>query len=366
MESRFQPASPTALITLRSTLFPARTHEEKPSTTHAASAASLTRSITDLVPGGEGNHSPSGDANKEFKMKRMLLTGSMAVWICLGLAAPLLAAEPAPSGAPNPPSSSKETTAAVKPAEKCLSDIRAFESQMQKDGFWLGSPGYGYPTMGGYGFGYGFAIREGGDRAVHTEGYQNARPGYDLRTLIAAGNILARDGQQQACEGVLAATHDSYKLYVAEMHSRKMPMADIPGWQKRQIAAAQPVTAKANLIRSDQLVGTEVRNPQNDELGSVDDVVMSPQNDEIAYLIIARGGFLGIDEKYVAVPWSDFKVTPSASLLVLNSTKAVMAAGPLVSHDQFAKDGLFDQESQKVDAYWKTHLSDNGAAKTNK
>jgi sporulation protein YlmC with PRC-barrel domain len=289
-------------------------------------------------------------------MERMLFTGSTAICICLGLVAPLLAAEPAANGAAEPLNSIKETAASA-PAEACLNDFRAFANQMQKDGYWLGGSGYGYPTMGGFGFGY--PLREGGGPA----NYENARPGYNLRTLIAAGNILARGGQEKACEGVLAAAHDSYKLYVTDMHSRNAPMADMPGWQRHQVASAHLVTANDTSFRSDQLVGTEVRNPQNEALGSVDDVVMSPQTDKIAYLIIARGGFLGIDEKYVAVPWSDFGITPSASLLVLDATRSVMEAGPLVSDEQFAKPGLFEKESHKVDAYWKTHLS-NPAAKT--
>ena len=61
--------------------------------------------------------------------------------------------------------------------------------------------------------------------------------------LIAAANILARHGQQQACEDVLATTRDTYKLYVADHAQREVPMANVPSWQQQQIAAAQPVTA---------------------------------------------------------------------------------------------------------------------------
>lgn len=295
------------------------------------------------------------NSNQETEhMKRSTLTGSVAACILLGLATPLLAAPPPPAGTESHPSAGEANAAATKPAEKCLSDLRAFDTQMQKDGYWLSGSGYGYGfPMGGYGYGY----PAGGYPAANAAGYQDLRPGYEVRALVVSANILARHGQQQSCEAVLGTTRGIYKIFVADMHNGKMPMVDEPGWRKQQVAAAQPVTGKDTSFRSDELVGTDVRDPQDNALGSVDDLVISPKTGAIAYLVIGRGGIFGIDEKYVPVPWGNFKITPNANLLVLDTTKAVMAAAPEVDHDQFTAPGKFDQQSQTVDAYWKTHLS---------
>jgi sporulation protein YlmC with PRC-barrel domain len=269
-------------------------------------------------------------------MKRSTLACFVAAFFCLGFATTLLAAE-------------KKVTAA-KPAQKCLNDLRTFDNQMEKDGYWLSSSGYGYGyPMYGYGYGVGLGLNP-------TAGLQNTRQGYELRTLVASANILARQGQQQPCEDVLAATRNIYKVYMADMRSGKMPPVDVQGWRQLQIAAAQPVTSSNTSFRSDELVGTDVRNPQNEALGSVEDLVMRPKTDKITYLVIGRGGIFGIDEKYVPVPWEAFKISPNVNLLVLDTTKSVLDAAPRVNHDQFAAPGQFDQESQKVDAYWKAHL----------
>ena len=276
---------------------------------------------------------PSSNSNRRVST----LAGA---FLCLGFAPTLLAAQPAATGA------------AVKPAEKCLNDLATFDDQMAKEGYWLGGAGYGYGyPMEGYGlFGPGLGPGPG------LTGYQSARLGYKLRTLIASANILAHQGKQQPCEDVLAATREIYKFYVADMHKASMPQADVPGWRQLQINAAQPVTSNTS-FRSDELLGTGVRTPQNEALGSVEDIVMSPQRDKIAYLVIARGGIFGFDEKYVPVPWEAFKITPNVKLLVLDTTKSVLDGAPQVNNEQFAAPGQFDRESQKVDAYWKAHLS---------
>ena len=289
-------------------------------------------------------------------MKRASTIGSLAVFCCLGLPAPLLAAETQADTGTKTTSSGAPT---AKAAALCLADLKAFNAQMEKDVYWVGASdyGYGYP-LGGYGYGYpsgGYGVGAGAPMA--DGGYRNGRPGLDVRVLVSAANILARYGQQQSCEAVLSGTREAYKTYIADFRRRGAPMADVPGWRKQEIAAAVSVTGMNASFRSDELLGADVRSPQGDALGSVDDLVMSPKTGKIAYLVIARGGIFGFGEKYVPIPWDDFKTTPSLSLLVLNTTKADLDKAPLVAYEKFSAPGAFDQESEKVDAYWKTRLS---------
>jgi hypothetical protein len=217
-------------------------------------------------------------------MKRATLASSVAACFCLIMATPLLAAEPPVADTVNQAPAGAMKVSSTKPAEKCLNDLRAFDSQMGKDGYWLGGSGYGYGIpMGAYGY------ENGAPMGVHPAGtamgYQTARPGYEVRILVASANILARQGQQQACENVLATSHEIYKVYAADLRDGKMPpMTDVPGWRQQQVASAVPVTSKSASFRSDELLGTKARTPQDDGLGSVEDLVMSPQTGEMVLL----------------------------------------------------------------------------------
>ncbi len=260
-------------------------------------------------------------------MRRSIIIGSLMTSI--GFASSAVVAEPAPA-----------VPMSAKPAEVCLKDLQAFNAQMEKDGYGFGRSEFsdGYPMLG-----YGHPLG----------GYQHARPGYEIRTLTSAANILARNGQQQSCEDVLTTSRNIYKDYTTALTAEKAPEMDRTERRAQAIAKAVPVEGNAKSFRSDQLVGMDIRDLKNESLGSVDDIILSPKTGDIAYLVIGRGGIFGLDESYVPVPWKDFKITPSGTLLVLDTTLISLDTAPHVKHDHFASAGDFDLQSQKIDTYWK-------------
>ncbi len=237
------------------------------------------------------------------------------------------------------------------PAQQCLTNLRALDVTLEKDGYWLdgSGEGYGIPV---YGYGYSY-----GDRYSQAGRYSRARPGYEVRTMLAAARILADRGQQAACESVLGAARDSYTTYVADLRNGQVPLADVTTWRRQQIENAIPVAGSGIAYRSDQLIGASVINGQDVSLGSVQDIVVSPQTGKIAYLVISHGGLFGIDEKYTPVPWQDFKSAPGTNLMILTATKTAMDAAPQTRRNQADRPGEFAAQSQKVDQYWAAYTA---------
>ena len=285
-------------------------------------------------------------------MIRSTSTATLAVCSFLASLTPGLAATPARTPALPAASPAVGAAATAHPAEKCLGDVKAFGGLMSKNGYWLGGSGYGY----GYGYGAGYGEPLGSKPAGNAAGYGSARPGYEIRTLLASATVLAQMGQEQECQTILATTRTIYTRYETDLHARGILSTDMPGWRQRQIAAAVPVVGADVSFRSDQLLDTDLVSPSNESLGSVHELVLNPHTGKIAYLIISRGGLFGIDASYVPVPWGAIKMAPNASLLVLDTTKAVMSAAPQVSDHQFSASGQFDPESRKVDAYWASRV----------
>jgi hypothetical protein len=60
-------------------------------------------------------------------------------------------------------------------------------------------------------------------------------------------------------------------------------------------------------LRASKLIGSAVFNDQNEKIGSVDDLILTRDN-KVALAVISVGGFLGIGNKLVAVPFDQLRL----------------------------------------------------------
>jgi sporulation protein YlmC with PRC-barrel domain len=63
--------------------------------------------------------------------------------------------------------------------------------------------------------------------------------------------------------------------------------------------------------RSSKLVGTKVMGPNNQSIGEVSDLLLD-QNGNVQAVVVGVGGFLGIGEKNVAIPFKNMTMTRSS------------------------------------------------------
>ncbi|WIG55334.1 MAG: hypothetical protein OJF61_001120 [Rhodanobacteraceae bacterium] len=86
---------------------------------------------------------------------------------------------------------------------------------------------------------------------------------------------------------------------------------------------AEPVKfLSSRFLSASTLVGAEVRNPQDESLDDVKDVMVDSASGKIAY------GVLGIGTKMFAIPWDAFRVDPEKERLVLDVSRERLKDAP--------------------------------------
>jgi sporulation protein YlmC with PRC-barrel domain len=112
--------------------------------------------------------------------------------------------------------------------------------------------------------------------------------------------------------------------------------------------------ASAVTFRSSKLVGMNVKNSKNQDLGKIEDLVIDERG-HVRYAAISFGGFLGFNNKYFAVPWRSLKVKHDAGsssyYVELNVTKEYLDAADGFPSDKWP-DFANPELNQKIDKYW--------------
>jgi hypothetical protein len=91
------------------------------------------------------------------------------------------------------------------------------------------------------------------------------------------------------------------------------------------IMKVDPATV-ATGFRSSKVVGSSVVNEANETVGSVDDLIVTP-NEKAPYAVLSVGGFLGMGTKYVVVPFGSLHMQDK-KIVLPGATKDALGALP--------------------------------------
>lgn len=84
----------------------------------------------------------------------------------------------------------------------------------------------------------------------------------------------------------------------------------------------------ANELRIDWITGSNVLSPDGQSVGRINDLIVDGGNGQMIAAIIGVGGFLGVGEKQIAVPWEQLTVNYDASEITTDLTREEADAAP--------------------------------------
>jgi len=82
------------------------------------------------------------------------------------------------------------------------------------------------------------------------------------------------------------------------------------------------------LMGTDTLMGNDVYNKEDEDLGDVKDIMLDMRSGRVSYAVLSFGGFLGMGEKLFAVPWQALKLDTENKRFVLDVKKERLENAP--------------------------------------
>ena len=88
-------------------------------------------------------------------------------------------------------------------------------------------------------------------------------------------------------------------------------------------------------LSASTITGDKVRNNEGDKLGNLEEIVIDIGTGRVAYAVLASGGFLGLGDKYFAVPWDLLSIDTDNHEVIIDVDKEVLKDAPGFDKDDW-------------------------------
>lgn len=95
---------------------------------------------------------------------------------------------------------------------------------------------------------------------------------------------------------------------------------------------------KSLVLATSSLIGTPVRNEQDESIGKIEDLMINTQTGEVLYTVLSVDtGFLDMGSKFFAVPLQSYSFDTIREMMLLDISKEKLESAPGFDKDNWPK-----------------------------
>ena len=85
----------------------------------------------------------------------------------------------------------------------------------------------------------------------------------------------------------------------------------------------------------DEVIGVDVKNSADESLGEICEIMLDKATGKVVYAVLESGGFLGLNGKLFALPWTALHYDTNRDCFLINMTKDMLKAAPGFDKDHW-------------------------------
>jgi len=110
-------------------------------------------------------------------------------------------------------------------------------------------------------------------------------------------------------------------------------------------------------LTATSIIGDKIYNDEEEHLGQIKDIMLDIRSGKIEYVIIEFGGFLGLGDKYFAVPFRALTLDPDRQAFILPQSREVLKDAPGFDKNHWPETNAHGFESSN--SYWGGFMGPN-------
>jgi sporulation protein YlmC with PRC-barrel domain len=110
---------------------------------------------------------------------------------------------------------------------------------------------------------------------------------------------------------------------------------DVYGMYKTNLSHDDGAGPGPRLMGADTLIGNDVYNRADEDLGDVKEIMLDMASGKISYAVLSCSSFLGLNEKLFAVPWSALTLDTINKRFILDIDKKRLEDAPGFDKDDW-------------------------------